>query len=530
MAESGLNSRTIADWYLKRKQKKQAKLLKKGLDVNASLDVQLSWFDSQKDSIKSKAFPILAAHWIVKQGGIFCGIDGCPAPLFEAMKPQFEAFHKLNKIMSINCSDKENTTNDNSFDPDWTNIITEAEKRYSQAPVKSATTVTPPPYNPMYPVLPEQCTSSSKPLTQPQALRSNGPVDKMYIASAQAAPIITRSKTVHPNRDMLRCTPACNYGSDWGDETRDDDMITIDKIGPELSSPVIKKEGSELMTEERPFTPGERQAILTALPPLKRQDPNTEFWRELDSLVEAHQMTLRDIHTIVKAKIPRDRWERLPASITTAQWIDLWVDDQGRPLGLWQALDVFRREIQEILGSGKIPFTLVTLIKQKDDESPDEYALRKWNAYERWALCAKKQPDRDDVQFIDTLVDGLGPKYQQALSLGVNPGETFDQIMQWAGRLEMAMRSNKEEGNKPYRRGVATAQYNKDTKNKMVFCSNCGKRGHVRRDCWAKGGGAEGQGPSFKQVSTKDHNENSQEKTLTEAQVRQLIEGIMRPQ
>ncbi|KAG1925189.1 hypothetical protein F2P79_025702, partial [Pimephales promelas] len=238
---------------------------------------------------------------------------------------------------------------------------------------------------------------------------------------------------------MLRCTPACNYGSDWGDETRDDDMITIDKIGPELSSPVIKKEGSELMTEERPFTPGERQAILTALPPLKRQDPNTEFWRELDSLVEAHQMTLRDIHTIVKAKIPRDRWERLPASITTAQWIDLWVDDQGRPLGLWQALDVFRREIQEILGSGKIPFTLVTLIKQKDDESPDEYALRKWNAYERWALCAKKQPDRDDVQFIDTLVDGLGPKYQQALSLGVNPAivENVDTLDEIAGLKEV---------------------------------------------------------------------------------------------
>jgi len=56
----------------------------------------------------------------------------------------------------------------------------------------------------------------------------------------------------------------------------------------------------------------------------------------------------------------------------------------------------------------------VTLIKQKDDEYPDEYALREWNGYERWALCAKKQPDRDDVQFTDTLVS--------ILSLGVNPG------------------------------------------------------------------------------------------------------------
>ena len=100
-------------------------------------------------------------------------------------------------------------------------------------------------------------------------------------------------------------------------------------------------------------------------------------------------------------------------------------------------------------------------------------------------------------------MDGLSTKYQQALSLGVNPGETYDQILQWAGRLEMAMRSNKEEGNKPNRRGVATAQYNMDTKKRMIFCTNCGKRGHSIKDCWAKGGGAEGQGPSFKQVSAK---------------------------
>jgi len=51
------------------------------------------------------------------------------------------------------------------------------------------------------------------------------------------------------------------------------------------------------------------------------------------------------------------------------------------------------------------------------------------NAYERWAICAKKQPDRDDDSSL-TVVDGFSMKYQQTLSLGVNPGETFDQIDQ----------------------------------------------------------------------------------------------------
>jgi len=64
------------------------------------------------------------------------------------------------------CLDEENTTSDDFFDPDWTDIITEAERKYSQPPVKSGTTVTLPHYKQIYPTLPEQCTSSSKPLTQ----------------------------------------------------------------------------------------------------------------------------------------------------------------------------------------------------------------------------------------------------------------------------------------------------------------------------------------------------------------------------
>jgi hypothetical protein len=35
-------------------------------------------------------------------------------------------------------------------------------------------------------------------------------------------------------------------------------------------------------------------------------------------------------------------------------------------------------------------------------------------------------------------------------------------------------------------------------------CSNCGKPGHLRAKCWAKGGGAEGQGPFQKRQSPKD--------------------------
>ena len=44
-----------------------------------------------------------------------------------------------------------------------------------------------------------------------------------------------------------------------------------------------------------------------------------------------------------------------------------------------------------------------------------------------------------------------------------------------------------------------TADANKKKKSKRdIECFNCKKRGHVKADCWAKGGGKEGQGPKRK--------------------------------
>jgi gag-polypeptide of LTR copia-type len=43
----------------------------------------------------------------------------------------------------------------------------------------------------------------------------------------------------------------------------------------------------------------------------------------------------------------------------------------------------------------------------------------------------------------------------------------------------------------------------KDKKN--VECYNCHKKGHIKADCWAKGGGKEGQGPRPRQGGTPEN-------------------------
>ncbi|PFH45825.1 hypothetical protein AMATHDRAFT_106345, partial [Amanita thiersii Skay4041] len=51
-------------------------------------------------------------------------------------------------------------------------------------------------------------------------------------------------------------------------------------------------------------------------------------------------------------------------------------------------------------------------------------------------------------------------------------------------------------------------------KKEMRECHTCKKKGHVKKDCWVKGGGKEGQGPKRKKGKEKtnqaqDNNVNS---------------------
>ena len=45
--------------------------------------------------------------------------------------------------------------------------------------------------------------------------------------------------------------------------------------------------------------------------------------------------------------------------------------------------------------------------------------------------------------------------------------------------------------------------------NKDVECFNCHKKGHKKIDCWAKGGGKEGQGPKTKERKEKEESKKA---------------------
>ena len=52
--------------------------------------------------------------------------------------------------------------------------------------------------------------------------------------------------------------------------------------------------------------------------------------------------------------------------------------------------------------------------------------------------------------------------------------------------------------------------------NKDMECFNCHKKGHKKADCWAKGGGKEGQGPRSKLKKEKDEPKKELANTVVE--------------
>ncbi|KAG9081109.1 hypothetical protein FRC06_005815 [Ceratobasidium sp. 370] len=67
---------------------------------------------------------------------------------------------------------------------------------------------------------------------------------------------------------------------------------------------------------------------------------------------------------------------------------------------------------------------------------------------------------------------------------------------------------SKSSGSKP-----SNNSKSKPRKDKGPPCTNCGKTGHTKPECWAKGGGAEGTGPQQKWHATKQAKEKSFEST-----------------
>jgi gag-polypeptide of LTR copia-type len=125
-----------------------------------------------------------------------------------------------------------------------------------------------------------------------------------------------------------------------------------------------------------------------------------------------------------------------------------------------------------------------------------------------------------DLEFAYILLRSLPPSYQGIIS-AINTSTDFAKVtIVPANMIRLALDEyNRLEGDKPQQDAdeafATSSQGRKGRGNRRdIECYNCKKRGHTKAECWAKGGGQEGQWPN---CGDRNANANSAASTNEQA-------------
>ncbi len=100
----------------------------------------------------------------------------------------------------------------------------------------------------------------------------------------------------------------------------------------------------------------------------------------------------------------------------------------------------------------------------------------------------------DDDDFTDILLASLPPTYESTRSAINASARISGKTLTPDTVIQLFIDNYEQRGSKDQEQDEAFTADAQRKKN--IECYNCKKRGHIRADCWAKGGGKEGQGPT----------------------------------
>ena len=116
--------------------------------------------------------------------------------------------------------------------------------------------------------------------------------------------------------------------------------------------------------------------------------------------------------------------------------------------------------------------------------------------------------DPGDENFTAIILGSLPPSYDPYLSaitatstiLGktLSPDDLIRGLNEEADRRSLKNKSKKDDRDIAFSAGERKGGHKKGSAKSNIECYNCHKKGHVKADCWAKGGGKEGTGPRQK--------------------------------
>ena len=146
-----------------------------------------------------------------------------------------------------------------------------------------------------------------------------------------------------------------------------------------------------------------------------------------------------------------------------------------------------------------------------EDDDIHAHFTKLTNFCEQLAAMGQSMPDE---QYTDILIVSLPPCYEMHLcaittntdetSNPINPTRVIKFICDDYDKHMIGKEADKNSEDQAF-----TAQLRKRKNKSDIECFNCKKKGHFKAECWAKGGGKEGQGPR--------RNRRGQENTLESA-------------
>ena len=114
-------------------------------------------------------------------------------------------------------------------------------------------------------------------------------------------------------------------------------------------------------------------------------------------------------------------------------------------------------------------------------------------------------------------MSSLPPSYENAcmlinVSAHLNPLKLTPDALQLYMLDEYKVRMLKN--NKETKDEAFTADSSKKKSKRDIECHNCHKRGHIKANCWAQGGGKEGQGPNHNRGTSRSAATQAEENAL----------------
>jgi len=202
------------------------------------------------------------------------------------------------------------------------------------------------------------------------------------------------------------------------------------------------------------------------------------------------------VKSILMSSIPKEFFNRIKGGANAKAWWDkLKLTCEGKS---WSLMINLRRRMSNTFCG--------------EDEDIRAHFVKLANMREQLAAMGESISDQ---HYVNILLASLPKCYKMRVTAittnaddtgrGIEPQKVVRLITDDYDKMMMAKDAKKTEDQV----FAASSQWNKGKDKHNIECYNCKKKGHIKANCWAKGGGKEGQGPRQDKNKSKDKDKDS---------------------